>query len=561
MASEKMSLRIVPLGGLGEIGLNMMAIETPEDMILIDSGLMFPEDYMLGIDYVIPDVEYALLRREKLKGIVLTHGHEDHIGALPYLLKDISCPIYGTALTLGLVKEKLIEHGLEESADLVKIKVGDTIHIGSFAIEAIRVTHSIVDCIGLGIRTPAGIIVHTGDFKIDQTPVEGQPIDLNRFAAYGNEGVLLLMSDSTNIEQNGYTLSEREVGRAFDDIFRIASGRIIIASFASNIHRIQQAMDVANRYSRRVILMGKSMIANTRIARELGYLHVPSGLFAELQDLQSLYPEQVCMITTGSQGEPLSALTRMAFGDHKQVQIQPGDTVVLSSKFIPGNETAIHKIINHLYRRGAEVYYETVSEIHVSGHASREELSLMIQLTKPRYFMPVHGETRHLIKHAQLAQTLGIPQDRTLIAHNGDVIEFELGGGDWPVAPTITEKTRVGRVFIDGKGVGDVGEIVLRDRMSLSENGMVIAIMVIQRHTGELIYGPDISTRGLIFEDESAELLEEARSEVLKTFNEAPVEVKSDRQEMKAEVHTALRRFFNKKLERRPVVLPVIIEL
>lgn len=555
MSPENAPLRIVPLGGLGEIGLNMMAFETPVDMILIDAGLMFPEEYMLGIDYVIPDVSYVLERREKLKGIILTHGHEDHIGALPYLLNDISCPVWGTALTLGLVRAKLEEHALEEKTELKKISAGDTIHLGSFDIEAIRVTHSIVDCIGLAIHTPVGTVIHTGDFKIDFTPVEGQPIDLNRFAAYGNKGVVLLMSDSTNIEQGGYTLSEREVGRAFDEIFRAATGRIIVASFASNIHRIQQAIDVADRYRRRVIMIGKSMIANARIARDLGFMRVPAGLFADLQDLPSLYPEQVCMITTGSQGEPLSALTRMAFGDHKQVQIQPGDTVILSSKFIPGNETAIHKIINHLYRRGAEVHYETVSEIHVSGHASREELSLIMQLVKPKYFLPVHGETRHLIKHAQLANALGIPQDRTIVAHNGDVIEFDPEGGH------VIGKTHVGRVFIDGKGVGDVGEIVLRDRRHLSENGMVIAIMVIQALTGELVYGPDISTRGLTFEEESAELLEEAKSVVLKTFDEVPVEVKSDLQEMKAELHRSLRRFFNKKLDRRPVVLPVIIEL
>lgn len=549
------SLRIVPLGGLGEIGLNMTVFETLSSLLIIDAGIMFPEDYMLGIDYVIPQTNYVLERAQKLKGIVLTHGHEDHIGALPYIVESLNCPIFGAPLTLGLVKDKLEEHGLADKVDLRLINAGELINLGEFEIEPIQVTHSIVDCFGLAIKTPAGTVVSTGDFKIDHTPIGGKPIDLNKFADYGRRGVLLLMSDSTNVEQDGYTLSEREVGKAFDEIFAKSEGRIIVATFASNIHRIQQAIDVSTKYHRKVILTGKSMIANAHIAMELGHLRAPAGIFADLSNLSELYPEQVCIITTGSQGEPLSALTRMAFGDHKQVHIQKGDTVILSSKFIPGNETAIHRIINHLYRRGAEVYYETVSEIHVSGHASKQELILMLQLVKPKYFMPIHGETRHLVKHSQLATSLGIPQENILLAHNGDVIEFVGSKG------RIVGKVETGRVFIDGKGVGDVGEVVLRDRRHLSENGMVIAIVVIQSITGEIVYGPDISTRGVTYEEEFPDLISEAKAELKKLFNDLPESIKTDIIELKAEVHRTLRRFFNRKLERRPVILPLVIEL
>lgn len=554
-ADSNYLLRIVPLGGLGEIGLNMMVFETPSSVLIVDAGLMFPEDYMLGIDYVIPKANYVIERAEKLKGIILTHGHEDHIGALPYILENFDCPVFGAPLTLGLVKDKLEEHGLVDKVDLRTIGAGELIKLSEFQIEPIQVTHSIVDCFGLAIKTPAGTVITTGDFKIDHTPIGGKPIDLNKFADYGNRGVLLLMSDSTNVEQDGYTLSEREVGKVFDEIFSRSNGRIIVASFASNIHRIQQAIDVSAKYHRKVILTGKSMIANANIAVELGHLNAPAGIFVDLSDLPKLCPEEVCIITTGSQGEPLSALTRMAFGDHKQVQIQKGDTVILSSKFIPGNETAIHRIINHLYRRGAEVYYETVSEIHVSGHASKQELILMLQLTKPNYFMPIHGETRHLVKHSQLALSLGIKEENILLAHNGDIVEFVGDKGK------IVGKTETGRVFIDGKGVGDVGEVVLRDRRHLSENGMVIAIVVIQSLTGEIVYGPDISTRGVTYEEEFPNLVSEAKSELKKLLQELPEVIKTDIVELKAEVHKTLRRFFNRKLERRPVILPVVIEI
>ncbi len=548
-------LRIVPLGGLGEIGLNMMVFETAEDLMVVDAGLMFPEEYMLGVDYVISDARYVRERSDKLRAIVLTHGHEDHIGALPYLLDDLSCPVYGTPMTLGLVRHRLDEHGLLDSADLREIEPRKAFKIGCMTIDPIRVTHSIVDGVGLAIDTPAGLVVHTGDFKIDKTPVDDDPIDLSAFAHFGDRGVVLLMSDSTNIEQEGYTLSEREVGKAFDEIFPKSPGRIIIAAFASNIHRIQQAIDSAARFHRRVIVSGRSMQDNIRIARELGYLHVPEGIMADINELPKLYPEQVCMLTTGSQGEPRSALTRMAYGDHKQVQIQTGDTVILSSKFIPGNELSILRIINQLYRRGAEVYYEKVSEIHVSGHASREELSLMVNLVRPEYFMPIHGETRHLIQHARLARELGVEPDNVIVAHDGDVIEFHPKGAE------VLDPVKVGRIFIDGKGVGDVGDVVLRDRRHLSENGMVITILVIEPRSGEFVYGPDIFTRGLTFEEERPDLLEGAKDAVTDALNEVPPEIRGSEVELKAEVHRVLRRFFNRELERRPVILPIIIEL
>jgi len=548
-------LRLVPLGGLGEIGLNMMVFETPEDIIVVDSGLMFPEEYMLGIDYVIPDARYIYERKQKLRAIVLTHGHEDHIGALSYLMKELSCPIYGTPMTLGLVRHRLSEHGLLETTDLRVIEPRKPFQTGGMKIEPIRVSHSIVDGVGLAIETPAGIIVHTGDFKIDKTPVDGQAIDLAAFARFGEHGVTLLLSDSTNIENEGYTLSEREVGKVFDEIFANSPGRIILAAFASNIHRIQQAIDSAARFQRKVIVSGRSMADNIRIAMELGYLHVPADIMVDINELPRLYPAQVCMLTTGSQGEPLSALTRMAYGDHKQVQIQPGDTVILSSKFIPGNELSIQRIINQLYRRGAEVYYEKVSEIHVSGHASREELALMISLVKPQYFIPIHGETRHLIQHARLAEHLGIPPENVIVAHDGDVVEFRSDGVHK------MESVEVGRVFIDGKGVGDVEDVVLRDRKHLSENGMVIAIMVIKAHTGEIVYGPDISTRGVTFEEIRPDLLPGAKDTLAELLANITPEIKLNVAELKAEVHRVLRKYFNRELDRRPVILPLIIEL
>jgi len=553
---DTFGLKIIPLGGLGEIGLNMALFEYGDDIIAVDCGLMFPEPYMLGIDLVIPDISYLLERADRLRAIFLTHGHEDHIGALPYILPQLpAIPVYGSALTLGFVREKLKEYSLDSTTDLQVVKPRHKVSAGEFEVEFIRVAHSIVDGCGLAIRSPEGVVIHTGDFKLDQTPVDGELTDLVTFARYGEEGVLALMADSTNVEREGYTLSERLVGDALAEIFHTCSGRIIVAAFSSNIHRVQQVVEAAARCGRKVLLNGRSMLANVQIARELGYLRIPDDILIDLRELPRLPKEEVCMITTGSQGEPMSALTRIAMDDHKQIRLERGDTVILSSRFIPGNEKTISELINHLYRRGAEVFHEKVSEVHVSGHASQEELKLMINLVRPRYFLPVHGEYRHLVKHAQLAQKVGIPRERCILAVNGDVVLFSDGDG------AIVDAVDTGRVFVDGKGVGDVGDVVLKDRHHLSQDGMVVVIIGINQVSGEIIYGPDIVSRGFVFEDESQEYLDEAKKVVLDTLALKNTEVLADWNEVKMEVRRVLRRFFNKTIERRPVILPLILEL
>ncbi len=548
-------LKIIPLGGLGEIGLNMMLFEYGDDIIVVDCGLMFPEPSMLGIDLVVPDITYLKERADRVRGILLTHGHEDHIGALPYVLPEINPPIFGTALTLGFVKEKLKEFDLDDKVDLNIVRPRETVALGAFSVEFIRVAHSIVDGCALAIRSPEGVVIHTGDFKIDQTPVDGELTDLATFSRYGEEGVLAFLADSTNVEREGYTLSERLVGDAFDEIFPKCSGRIIVAAFSSNIHRVQQVVNSAARAGRKVLLNGRSMLANVQIARQLGYLQIPEGLLIDLKELPRLPKEEICMITTGSQGEPMSALTRIAMDDHKQIKLEEGDTVILSSRFIPGNEKTISDLINHLYRRGAEVFHEKVSEVHVSGHASQEELKLLHNLVRPRWFIPVHGEYRHLVRHARLAQELGLPKDRCILAVNGDMIAFSDGEG------CILGRVPVGRVFVDGKGVGDVGDVVLKDRQHLSQDGMVVVIIGINQTTGEIIYGPDIVSRGFVFEDESQEYLDEAKKIVLDTLALNSPEVLADWNEVKQEVRAVLRRFFKKTIERRPVILPVILEM
>jgi ribonuclease J len=504
---------------------------------------------------VIPDITYLRDKIERVRGIFLTHGHEDHIGALPFILQDLSPPIYGTALTLGFVREKLKEYDLDRAVRMHVVKPRQKVIVGPFEVEFIRVAHSIVDGCALAIRTPEGVIIHTGDFKLDQTPVDGELTDLATFARYGEEGVLALLADSTNVEREGYTLSEKLVGDAFDEIFPRLSGRIIVAAFSSNIHRVQQVVDAAARSGRKVLLNGRSMLANVQIARELGYLRIPDGILIDLKEMPRLPKEQVCMITTGSQGEPMSALTRIAMDDHKQIKLEEGDTVILSSRFIPGNEKTISDLINHLYRRGAEVIHEKVSEVHVSGHASQEELKLLQNLVRPRYFIPVHGEYRHLVKHGQLAQKLGLARENCLLAVNGDVIVFSNGEG------CIVDRVETGRVFVDGKGVGDVGNVVLKDRKHLSQDGMVVVIIAIDQATGEIIYGPDIVSRGFVFEDESQQYLDEAKKVVLDTLALKNVDVLADWGEVKLEVRRVLRRFFNKTIDRRPVILPLILEM
>ncbi|MEK6531751.1 MAG: ribonuclease J [Deltaproteobacteria bacterium] len=548
-------LKIIPLGGLGEIGLNMMVMEYGDSMIVVDAGLMFPEEHMPGVDIVIPDAGYVFRNKDKLKAYFITHGHEDHIGALPFILKEAEAPVYGTAMTIGLIEEKLKEFSLLGGACLETVRPRDTISAGDFNVEFIRVSHSIVDGCALAISTPLGVVVHTGDFKLDQTPVDNEVLDYARFAEYGEKGVLALLSDSTNVEKEGFTLSEREIGANLEDIFGKTSGRIIVAAFSSNIHRIQQVLNAADKFGRKVVLNGKSMVANARIAGCLGYLNAPDGLVVDLKELSNLPPQRTVLLTTGSQGEPMSALTRMALDDHKHLKVLKGDTVILSSKFIPGHEKAITTMMNHLYKRGARVIYEKVSEVHVSGHASQEELKIMINLVKPKYFMPVHGEFRHLVMHSELAQKTGIPEQNIMVAEDGDVVE--LGREGW----TKRQRIDTGRIFVDGKGVGDVSEVVLKDRRHLSQDGMVLVVMAINSSTGELIYGPDIITRGLVLEAESPGLMEGARAVVLGTLANLNKEARTEEPEVKEEIRRALRKFFNKRLERRPVILPVIIEI
>ena len=547
-------LRIIPLGGLGEFGLNMMLLEYGESAIAIDCGLMFPGAELLGIDLVIPDVSYLVEKKKRLQGIVLTHAHEDHIGALPYILRQLAVPIFGTRLTLGLLRNKLREHDLDRTADLREITAGHAWELGPFKLEGIRVTHSLVDCLALAIDTPLGTVIHTGDFKIDHTPMDGELFDFQRFAAYGEKGVLLLLSDSTNVEREGYTPSEREVGRNLEEIFQGSRGRIFVATFSSNIPRIQQVADLSERFGRRVVLSGRSMINNAQIASDLGYLHLPSGVVTEGEQWQDLARDQMTFLTTGSQGEPLSALHRVALANHKSIRVEPGDTVILSSKFIPGNEKTISNLINHLYRRGAEVHYEKVSEIHVSGHASQEELKTMLQLTRPRYFVPIHGEYRHLVRHIQLAQRVRVPAENCFLLEDGEVLELT------PNSARKVGSISVGRVFVDGKGVGDVGDIVIRDRRHLSEDGMVLVVMAIHQQTGELVAGPDLISRGFMRAEEGEEVLEQAKSVVLETLKGINRETRTDPAELQEEIRKALRRHFNKTLKRRPVVLPLIME-
>ena len=549
------TLKLIPLGGLGEIGLNMMVLEYAREILIVDSGLMFPEAFMPGIDLVIPDFQYLRDNREKVQAIILTHGHEDHIGGMPFFLKEFNIPVYGTSFTIELLKEKLREHDLLHTALLNKIRAGDTSQIGPFCIEYIRVNHSIVDGVGLAIETPVGTIVHSGDFKIDQTPVKGQATDLGRFAHFGERGVRVLLSDSTNVEKDGFTLSEKEVAKTLEALFDSCEGRMIIAVFASHIPRIQQVIRLAVKYGRKVHFSGRSMKTNVRIAREEGFILIPEDLEINESAIDRLPDDQVVMITTGSQGEPMSSLTRMAHDRHKGIKIKSGDTIILSSRFIPGNEKAITATINALYRMGAEVVYEKVSDIHSSGHAYKEELKLMLNLVKPEYFIPIHGEYRHLVKHIQLAQETGIASDRLILAEDGMTIH--IGKGE----VTVGDRVPTGRILVDGKGVGDVGDPVLRDRRRLSGDGVVIVLLAVDEQTGEALYGPDIVSRGFVFEDQKAFLLEDAKSLILEVLDEFEKPSRIDWNTVGAGIKRNLKRFFFNRLERRPLILPIIIPL
>ena len=550
-----MKLKIIPLGGLGEIGLNMMAFEYGDTIFVVDAGLMFPEDYMLGIDYVIPDFNYLKENKSKVSGIVLTHAHEDHIGALPYLLKEINVPVFGTRFTLGIVRHKLEEHGLLSSTSLNEISHRKKLKIGIFELEFIRVSHSVVDGIGIAVKTPYGLIVHTGDFKISHTPVDGVMTDLNKFARCGDEGVLALLSDSTNVEKEGYTISDKEIGEALAKIIIESKGRIIVALFASNVARIQQIVNIAKLKGNKVLISGRSIETSTNIAKDLGYIHIPEGMEVDIKQIDDFKDDEIIIITTGSQGEPMSALARMSRGIHKQIKIKEGDTVIFSSKFIPGNEKAISNIINNLYRKGADVIYEKISAIHVSGHAFREELKLMINLTKPEHFIPIHGEYRHLILHTRLAEQVGVSKNKILLAENGQVIEFDENGG------RVLDKIMTGRVLIDGKGVGDVGRSVLKERRLLSRDGFVVVNMVFDEETGIIMHGPEIVSHGFVFEMEKGHLLEDAKCVILEILEETGPDVPDRIDKIRSQIQPALKKYFYFTIGRRPVILPFIIEV
>jgi len=553
LVKEK-KLQIIPLGGMGEIGKNMTAFRYENAIVVVDCGLMFPEDEMLGIDVVIPDTSYLLDNHDLVQGIILTHGHEDHIGALPYVLKDLNVPIYATRLTLGLIEGKLKENGVN-NARMQVVKPRDAIKLGPFKVEFLKVSHSIPDAVALAIHTPMGTVVHTGDFKLDQTPVDGHIIDFHKFAELGDQGVLALMSDSTNVERPGYTKSERSVGRTFEDAFHEAKGRIIVATFASNVHRLQQAINAGYKFGRKVAVVGRSMVNVVSISSDLGYLTIPEDTLVEIEDISDLPDNELVILTTGSQGEPMSALTRMAMSDHRKVEIRPGDTVIISANPIPGNEKLVARTVDHLFKLGANVLYDSVSGIHVSGHASQEELKLMINLVRPKYFIPVHGEYRMLIKHGQLAEQLGIPRENIFIAENGSVMEFTKQEG------AMAGRVTAGRVLVDGLGVGDIGNIVLRDRKQLSQDGILIVVMTISKEQGTVVAGPDIVTRGFVYVRESENLLDEAKDKVrlaLAKFGDNKI---SEWALIKAQVRDVLGKFLYERTKRRPMILPIIMEV
>lgn len=542
------------MGGLGEIGKNMTVFKYGEDIIIVDAGLAFPEDDMLGIDLVIPDISYLMENKDKIRAIFLTHGHEDHIGALPYILKKLDVPVYGTALTLGILQGRLKQNGVS-SSQLKTVKPGETIRSGCFKLEFIRVNHSIPDSVAIAIHTPIGVVLHTGDFKIDQTPVDGEVMQFSKLAELGNKGVLMLLADSTNVERPGYTPSEKIVGRTFDEEFRYAKSRIIVATFSSNVHRIQQVIEAAARYNRKVAVIGRSMVNVVSIATELGYLTIPEGTLIDIDETNNYRHDQLVIITTGSQGEPMSALTRMAMSDHKKVGIIPGDTVIISATPIPGNEKGVSRTVDHLFKLGAEVIYEKSLGIHVSGHASQEEIKLMHNLLRPKFFMPVHGEFRMLVKHAKLAQELGMPKENMVIAENGSVVEIT------PDSVGINGKVTAGKVLVDGLGVGDVGNIVLRDRRQLSQDGILIVVVTIDKQDCTVVAGPDIVSRGFVYVREADDLMDTAREKVQLALNKCQVNGVSEWSTIKSAVRDSLSRYLFEKTRRRPMILPVIMEI
>ena len=556
MASKKQKLRVISLGGLQEIGKNMTVLEYNNDIIIIDCGLAFPEDDMLGIDLVIPDTTYLQKNIDKVRGIVLTHGHEDHIGALPYVLRDINVPVFGTMLTLGLLENKLREHDLLNAVTLHTVVPRETIKLGQFKVEFIHTNHSIADAVALAITTPLGVIVHTGDFKIDYTPIDGDIMDIHRFAELGKQGVLLLMSDSTNAERKGFTMSERNVGRVFDQIFEeTPKNRIMVATFSSNIHRIQQIINSAYTYKRKVAIIGRSMVNAVKTSTELGYLSVPAGVLIDISEIKNYTDEQLVIITTGSQGETMSALSRIAVNEHKQVHVKPDDKIIISASSIPGNEKNIFRVINELLKKGANVVYEGMADIHVSGHARQEELKLMLALIKPKYFMPVHGEYMHLVSHKDIAVSMGIEKDNVFIMGIGDVLEITKN--EAKVNGTVTS----GQVLVDGLGVGDVGNIVLRDRKHLSQDGLMIVVVTMEKETGTVIAGPDIISRGFVYVREAEELMEEAKAVVQEALMKCEEKHITGWSYIKGLIKDTLKNYLWQRTKRSPMILPIITEV
>ena len=548
-------LRVIPLGGLGEVGKNMTVFEYGDDIVVVDIGSMFPKEDMPGVDLVIPDYTYLAKNRERIRGYVITHGHEDHIGSAPYVLKDLPAPLYGTRLTLALVAQKLKEHRYIEGIEMNVVEPGDVIALGAFRIEFIKVNHSIAGACALAIHTPVGTVIHTGDFKVDFTPVDGEPINLGRFAELGQKGVLLLMADSTNAERMGYTMSEKKVCETFNTLFERAQGRIIIAMFASNIHRIQSVVDSAVRFGRKVCMIGRSMVNIARVAMQLGDLKIPEGRLIAVDDIDRYDDSEICVLTTGSQGEPMSGLSRMAFAEHRKLEIRASDMVIVSASAIPGNEKSVSRVINQLVRTGADVIYEALAEVHVSGHARREELKLMQMLVKPRFFIPVHGEYRHLYHHARLAEALGMPEERVHIPEIGEMIELS------PTTMSVAGTVPSGSTLIDGLGVGDVGAVVLKDRKHLSEDGLLIVVMGVDHDERAVVSGPDIISRGFVYMREADDLVEGARAAAKRAIDAFGSVDTTDWNHLKNDVRDAVQRYIYETIKRNPMILPIVVEI
>ena len=551
--NENKSIRIIPLGGLEQIGMNMTIFESETSIIIVDCGLSFPDDEMLGIDLVIPDITYLKEHSDKIKGMVITHGHEDHIGAIPYVLKEINAPLYATKLTMGLIESKLEEHNMLEKVKRKVLSYGQFVNLGNFRVEFIRTNHSIADAAAFAIYTQAGIILHTGDFKVDYTPVYGAPIDLSRFAELGKKGILALMMDSTNATKPGFTMSERTVGKTFDTIFgENSKSRIIIATFASNVDRVQQIVNSACKYNRKVVVEGRSMVKVINVACELGYLNIPDGTLIGVEEMKDYTDEQIVLITTGSQGESMAALSRMAASLHRKVSINPGDTVVFSSTPIPGNEKSVARVINELAMKGAKVIFQ---DAHVSGHACQEELKLIYALTKPKYAIPVHGEFRHLLSHSEIAQSMGVPKENVILMQTGNILEIS------EESAKIIGNAPSGQVYVDGLGVGDVGSVVIRDRQNLAENGIIVVVMTFERHSSVLLSGPDIITRGFVYVKEAEGLIDDARNVVMDSIEFCQARNYTDWAKIKNIIKDNLSEYLWKNLRRNPVILPVIMEV